>query len=265
MTVNSYLTNLAEQAIIRDSEKESIKRSIDTLKHRLDLYFNSEISDHFTFGSYSRGTILPRNMDGNSDIDYMVVFKDSSYKPQTYLDKLRRFVEKYYSRSEIEQSNPTIVLSLNHIRFELVPAIRTNYSQQLQIPAKASDYRDWIQTAPTGFDSQLTEKNKSHNDLIKLLVRLLKYWNVVNQRPFESYSLEQKIVNYSFNNFYTKQLKDYLYEFVESMVSECNDPQWKKEKVERAKKLVREARNYEERGLSTLAEDTIKKLLPPLS
>ncbi len=262
MTVNSYLTNLAEQAIIRDSEKESIKRSIDTLKSRLNFYFNSEISEHFIFGSYSRGTILPRNMDDNSDIDYMVVFEDSSYKSQTYLDKLRRFVENSYSRSEIEQSNPTIVLSLNHIRFELVPAIYLY--PQLQIPAKASDYRDWIPTDPTGFNSKLTEKNKSHNNLIKPLVRLLKYWNVVNQRPFESYSLEQKVVDCYFNNLYSKQLKDYFYEFVEGMVVGYSDPQWKKEKVERAKRLVKEARSYEGQGLLTSAENTIKNLLPPV-
>ncbi len=265
MTVNSYLTNLTEQTIIRDSEKENIKRSIDALKLKLNSHFNSEISDHFIFGSYSRGTILPRNMDDNSDIDYMVVFRDSAYKSQAYLDKLHCFVERYYSRSEIEQSNPTIVLSLNHIRFELVPTIRNSYLQQLQIPAKASDYRDWIQTDPKGFNSQLTDKNKFYNNLLKPLVRLAKYWNVVNQRPFESYSLEQKIVNYSFGNFYSKQLNDYFYEFVESMVVECGDPQWKKDKIERAKKFVTEARNYERQSFLSLAEDSIKRLLPPVN
>jgi hypothetical protein len=63
-------------------------------------------------------------MDEKSDIDYMVVFSDRDYQPQTYLDRLRRFTEYYYQKSEIKQSHPTIQLELNHIRFELVPAVK---------------------------------------------------------------------------------------------------------------------------------------------
>src|SRR5690606_40140815 len=58
----------------------------------------------------SRGTILPRSMDEQSDIDYMVVFSDGSATPQTYLNRLKTFVEKRYGSSEIYQSSPTIVL-----------------------------------------------------------------------------------------------------------------------------------------------------------
>lgn len=123
MTVNSYLAGLASSAIIRNEEQISIRRSIANLQTKLANEFHGELADHFIFGSYSRGTILPRFMDERSDIDYMVVFKDGSLRPQSYLSRLRRFVERNYTRSEIYQSNPTVVLALNHINFELVPAI----------------------------------------------------------------------------------------------------------------------------------------------
>ena len=123
MTVNSYLTYLANSSIIKKTEQANIQRSVFTLRIKLKKYFGPAISRQLIFGSYSRGTILPRTMDVNSDVDYMIVFSDSSAKPQTYLDRVREFAETYYTRSEIFQSNPTIVLSLNHIRFELVPAI----------------------------------------------------------------------------------------------------------------------------------------------
>lgn len=58
----------------------------------------------------TRNTILPRYMDSHSDVDYMVVFKDSGFRPQTYLERLRRFVERNYTRSQIKQSHPTIQL-----------------------------------------------------------------------------------------------------------------------------------------------------------
>ena len=92
-------------------------------------------------------------MDANSDVDYMFVFKNDWSKPQTFLNRIRRFVEQCYSTSEIAQSNPTIVLNLNHIRFELVPAVQGLFGN-LQIPAKASDYNEWLGTDPTGFNCE---------------------------------------------------------------------------------------------------------------
>lgn len=266
MSVSSYLTGLAGAAIIRDQEKAGIQRSINTLQTRLDSYFGKDISDSFIFGSYSRGTILPRYMDGRSDVDYMVVFTDSNYRPQTYLDRLKKFVDFYYSSSEIAQSNPTIVLSLNHIRFELVPATQT-WLYGLQIPAPASDYRDWIQTSPTDFNQKLVQANQSHGNLIKPLVRLMKYWNAQADYPFESYNLEQDIVGHGWGYFgllSTPNLADYFFDFVGGMETSIFAPQWKREAVERAKNIVSLAKVMERSGSIGAAEARIRKLLPPV-
>ncbi len=119
MTVNSYLTTLSSALVLRGTEKDSISTSISTLKLRLSSHFGTDINNQFRFGSSERETILPRKADENSDIDYMIVFNTSSgtFKPQTYLDRIRRFAEKYYSSSEIRQSNPTVVLELDHLFF----------------------------------------------------------------------------------------------------------------------------------------------------
>lgn len=257
MSVNSYLTNLANSSIIRDTEKISISTSISNLRTKLS-YSNTMFSDHFIFGSHSRGTILPRGIDENSDIDYMIVFNDNKYKPQTYLNWIKTNVaEKYYSRSEVYQSSPTIVLELNHIKFELVPAIKNNW-RQLQIPAKASDSNDWIVTDPTGFNATLTSVNQSHNNLIKPLVRLVKYWNVKAGYPYESFSLEQKVVNSIFySNTY---LKDYFYNFANSLIADYSIAQWKKDAIARFKRIVNEASNSERIGMAMDAETKIKKL-----
>ena len=63
MSVNTYLADLASMAVIKEQEKASIQKSIDVLQDRLRQYLCKDISEHFIFGSYSRGTILPRNMD----------------------------------------------------------------------------------------------------------------------------------------------------------------------------------------------------------
>ena len=266
MSINTYLTSLANNAIIRDSEKQSIQVSISMLQTRLNNYFTGELNEHFIFGSYSRGTILPRSMDDRSDIDFMVVFPDGSARPQTHLARLKRFADYHYASSNIRQSNPTIILSLNHIHFELVPTIK-DWLGQLRIPAKASSFNDWIDTDPTSFNSQLTSKNQSHNNLIKPLVRLVKYWNVQNGYPFESYELEQQIVSHGFGIFglfNPQSLWGYLAEFLSELELPWGTASWKSEKLKRAKTLIAEAQLYEGLGSLDLAETKIKQLIPPL-
>lgn len=269
MTINSCLTNLADTAITRDKEKLAIQGSIGVLKLRLRSHFGLQMADSFIFGSYSRGTILPRNMDAHSDVDYMVIFSDKGLRPQTYLDRLRNFAELKYQRSDIEQSNPTIVLSLNHIRFELVPATK-NWLGALQIPARAADYNDWVNTDPTGFNEKLVSANQSNGNLIKPLVRLVKYWNATSNYPFESYLLERKVTerNYGFGFIglqTSRRLDDYFFQIVESLELEWSAPQWKKDAVSRLKQLASQAQMQERAGNSVLAEATIKKLLPPVN
>lgn len=267
MSINSYLVNLANAAITRDQEKLAIQRSINNLQVRLKNHFGMQMDSSIVFGSYSRGTILPRSMDEHSDVDYMVIFSDKGMRPQTYLDRLRRFAEQNYQRSDIEQSNPTIVLYLNHIRFELVPA--TTSWNGLQIPARATDYNDWLDTNPTDFNSNLVKANQANGNLIKPLVRLVKYWNASSNYPFESYSLEKKVAeqNYGFGFFglqTSRRLDDYFFNSVESLEFGWSAPQWKKDAVSRLKALVSQAQTLERGGNVAQAEATIKKLLPPV-
>ena len=263
MTVATYLKRISDSAIIRDSEKESIQRSISTIQVRLDSYFGSAIKEKFIFGSYTRGTILSRGMDDQSDIDYMIVFENDGVKPQSYLNRLRKFAEKYYSTSDIKQSHPTIKLNLNHITFELVPAQNAWFSGY-KIPSKKYGIDDWIDTNPNDFNQALTEKNKEYGCVIKPLIRLVKYWNARNGYIFESFSLEKWVVEQSFSGtsiFYTPDLKECLFQCFERIgtgnLSEAN-----KNKVNRAKTIVAEVRKLEKDGYPVTAEDKINKLIP---
>jgi Second Messenger Oligonucleotide or Dinucleotide Synthetase domain len=261
MSVNSHLTDLASTLVLSELEKSSISTSINTLSSRLTSYFGSTVTGHFQFGSSTRGTILPRKADKYSDIDYMVVFStsDGQKKPQTYLDRLRRFVELKYSTSEIYQSHPTIVLSLNHINFELVPAI---YNYSYQIPSLASSWLEWMNTDPSGTNHLLQDKNKSNNYQIKPLVRLIKYWNTQKGYPFTSFSIEQYIVNRSF--WGCSALKDYFYEFWSGFDCSYDTAQSIKDKVNSAKQHARKAKEYENNNMPASAESEIKKIVPSL-
>lgn len=261
MSVLSHLNKLSSELVLTETEKSNISVSLSTLAVRLNAYFGSDIKEHFAFGSYPRVTILPRKADAHSDVDYMVVFSTANgqMKPQTYLDRLKNFANAKYSTSEIYQSHPTLVLSLNHINFELVPAV---YNYGYMIPSRSSSWQEWIYTDPLKANKDILDKNKDNNYEIKPLVRLIKYWNAKQGYPYTSFSLEQNIVNKYF--FGCTNLREYFYDYWSDFESSFSDPQATKDKVVRAKKYAKEAKSLENSGYPYLAEDEIKKIVPSL-
>ena len=240
MTVNSYLQDRANGLVIRETEKEKIQKSVDTIKSRLNGYFGSELSDALLFGSYTRGTILPRTADSHSDIDIMAVFKNEyGYKPQTFLDKLKRFAEYRYPNSIVAQSSPSIVLKLEHITFEITPAYKGCYGYN--IPASRSE---WQATDPNGFNP---------------VVRLMKLWNLSsNDRDMASFELEKKIAGelkyaYLSCSSYTDYLKKAF-----SAIRWSTD--WKK--ADDAIQHIDNALKYEANDMPYSALSEIKKVFP---
>jgi hypothetical protein len=265
MSVLSYLQNTASGLVLSGNEKTSIDTSVGTLHYRLSDYFKTDVKEQIKFGSSTRGTILPRKADKNSDIDYMIVFNNSdNYKPQTFIERLKKFAEAKYSTSEIHQSHPTVVLELNHIMFDLVPAYKVNsigWSDTLYIPGPRSGFAEWISTNPNGFNNRLTAKNNSENDLIKPMIRLVKYWNACNDYVYYSYELEKHLVDNTY--FFCSNLKDYFFSAINSL-STSGLPQYKIDKVQRAKDIVAKVKEYEKNNLPDTAETEIKKLIPAL-
>lgn len=251
MAVLSYLTDLSTSITIPDWERNSIDTSINTLSTKLGNYFDN-IESKFVFGSYDRRTILRRSKDSNSDVDVIVCFTDGNeWTPQTLMNRLKRFAEAKYSKNEIYQSSPTIVLELSHIKFELVPAWGT-----YNIPAPASSYTTWISTYPLTFKDQLNDKNRDNNYQIRKLVRLLKYWNALNYKVYSSYELEKYVIDKYF--FFCTNLKDYFFQAVEGLSTD-NLSEYKKDKVSRLKNIVKETKHNESQGWNALAEIEIKK------
>ena len=258
MSVNSYLKNLASELVLSETEKDHVATSVDTIERRLDIYFESEVMEKNVFGSYERGTILPRKADEDSDVDIMVIFGSNShgYKPQTFLNRLKVFAEHYYRTSEIYQSSPTIVLELNHIKFELTPSYLLNGTYY--IPNGQSD---WMTTDPDGFSIKLIECNKSNNNKIKPVIRLLKYWNIQkNSRNMKSYKLEEEIADGLMYSYYScSSYADYLkagFEKIKYNTDYC--------KVNTAIDYIDKALSYEEKGMPETALSEIKKAFPEI-
>jgi len=256
MSVLTYLQNRASNAVLSTTEQTSINTSISTLSSRLNSYFGTTVAQHFRFGSSTRGTILPRAMDEHSDIDYMIVFSESGYTPQTYIDRLRRFADAYYTSSDIKQSSPTIVLQLNHIKFDLVPALADTWTTAYKIPEGPSA---WQNTNPNDFNATLTTKNQSEYGLIKPTIRLAKFWNAKAGYVFDSYAFEKWIVEQYY--YLGSNQKDYLFAAFDKLVAN-QAAQWRNERINRAKEIIAKVREYERDNMPYTAESEVKKLIP---
>jgi len=258
MSVLTYLTSLSSQLVLSTEERISIGVSLGFLKTKLSNWsHSSDIQEQAVFGSYDRDTILPRKYDDGSDVDYMIVFKNpNQLQPETFRGWLKKFAEDKYTRSEIYLDYPTTVLELSHIKFELVPAIKPMWGTYM-IPDNTTIFSKWQSTNPFTLKNTITEANKiNHN--IRPLIRVMKYWNVLNGKPYASYELEQKIANMPF--WYSKNLEECFYFFVEALIPEYSMSQSKKNAVNKLKNAARQAQYYKHMGWDGLAENEIQTL-----
>ena len=260
MYINSYLRDLASKLVLSSDEKDNIKISINTLEQRLNNYFGSEIKEKFIFGSYARETILPRKADESSDVDYMVVFDNSGdYKPQTFLNKLKNFSETKYSTSEIHQSSPTMVLELNHIKFELVPAYKSTWGTYYISNGEG----DWIPTDPFNLRDNLIEVNIYNDYKIKPVIRLIKEWNVKNNVKYlTSYEIEKTIASSMKYSYITcTSYTDYVKEAFKQIKNISLDASIIG-RIDREIKRIDEAIEYEVNGYPYAALNYIKEVFP---
>jgi predicted nucleotidyltransferase len=200
--INNYLKRISSELLIKSNSLTGINifKSLGILDKNLKEHFSNELSFINVFGSYSRGTILPRAFDKNSDIDVLIGFntKNSKFKPASYRERLLRFAFKYYPSARILKDHPSIVVELNHINFDLVPGIIDNgvFYDSVEIPDKDGG---WMETEPAKFNKKLTEANTSHKSIVKPIVRFLKVWNANEGYPYYSYELESAIVDMNFS------------------------------------------------------------------
>ena len=203
--VNTYLTSVSKKLEIEPTLKSKIDVSISHLKEKIWGLFQDRLLDVTIIGSFDRDTFIAQ--DKEADVDILVVFKQKEFQPDTYLKQIRAFAEKNYPRSEVYPDHPTMVIDMEHIKFEIIPSY--NYSTDtVKIPAPRTNELKWISSSPIEFKSRVAKKDANNKGLILPLIRIIKYWNAINGKEFSSYDLERLIVNKTYN---CSTLTDYYF------------------------------------------------------
>jgi predicted nucleotidyltransferase len=259
--INTYLTILSKQLCYSKEEREKINNSFAYLEGKLFEHFRDRIEKVLIFGSYDRGTELPPSADPDSDVDILVIFKTNEFQPDTFLKHLQEFADKIYPRSEVCLFHPAITIILSHIKFELIPAYYNDSfwnGQELKIPAPRNKELKWITTDPSELKEDLGEKNRKENQMIIPLIKLIKYFNALHGRPFDSYIIEKFAVSVRYPD---DQLRDYLFEFIDDL--DENDQNEKQVKfISELKSRRKNLLLLEKGNLSDYLELELQKFLP---
>lgn len=266
-SIDYYLKNLSYNSYYLKSsysETEKIRKSIANLLSRLDYDLGFRINRRFIFGSYDRGTILPRSIDSKSDVDIMVVFNHTEYErtPETYRTWLRNFANKHYKNrygSEVIKSFPTVTIKLNNIHYDLVPAKEENNwfsGTTLFIPDK--EY-SWQSTDPSDVSSGLTSANQRYNNIVKPIVRILKAWNCNNGYPYGSYELELAVTAMNFSG---DNIESGFFYAAERLPTLWSDSQYKKSKLASLKYNLDKVKECLESYNTDRAKHWLHRILP---
>lgn len=254
--INLYLTNLATDLTLSPRKKDKIEDSISSLKKRLWGEFQEKLSDVGIFGSFDRETIIPADKD--LDVDILIIFKKAELQPKTYLSQLRSFCEKSYSTSEIYPDHPTVALQLDHVKFELVPTYNT--SEALKIPAPYDKELKWISASPQDFKKKVIAKDKSNKGLIIPLIRIIKYWNIIKEKPFASFDLEKFAIEKLYD---CSALRDYYFSLSNSLETIAKTER-QKTAITQLKENNRRLRLLESGKMLDYIEAEFAKFLPVL-
>lgn len=200
MNINSIISEFAQNELVLSRSSDERSRIDSSLAH-LEKVISAKlpITEFVRFGSYTRNTILPRKYDINSDIDLMVVFdtKQGIMAPGTYRKYLSDVLSDSYPNSISKKDFPAVKLILNHIKFDVVPAYYEPSFWNNKTYKIPDSKNGWRVTEPNDINSSLSKKNQyCGGNLLRQVIRLCKHWNASKGYPFESYLMEQQIINH---------------------------------------------------------------------
>ena len=138
-----------------------------------------------------------------------------------------------------------------------MPALAQDWwSSGYRIPDGSTNWQD---TDPNDFNKTLNEKNARASHLLKPAIRLVKFWNANGGDIYDSFGLEKYMASLGF--WGVNNLREYVFSAIDGMALGSGQPQWRKDKLARAKIIVASVRALENKGSSSLAETEVKKLI----
>lgn len=192
-TLLQSIQKLIDNITVTDKQEENISASVGNIISTLEKDDALYLKESFLNGSYERDTII-RPLD---DIDIFAVLNEDDWlddygnlpNPQSVLSKIKRYLEGQNDyKGKVKQDRPCVTVELSNKSFDILPAFEfgnTGY----QIPNY--DLLSWTLSYPKILTESLDNAQKDYNYKLKSIIKVIKYWNRLNDKIIPSYHIEE--------------------------------------------------------------------------
>lgn len=207
--INSQLGKLLSQFNSRDSDL--VQRRLKEIKDFLAGELECSVDSLFG-GSVAKKTYI----EGMSDIDSLILIKDSDLKdssPSDVLEKLKNILQVKLPHCKVTHGNLAITVKFqDDMEIQLLPGIRHN--DKFQISSFTGD--SWSMIDPQKFQNKLTNVNKSCDSKLIPVIKLIKalIYNLPDNMQLSGYHVEsmgiEAFKNYSGSKNYFHMLSHFF-------------------------------------------------------
>lgn len=256
MDTTKYLESLIKKINVPDEILNRVSEEQDYLKKELKS-FSENIEEVELFGSYRNYTQIKDSNFNYPCADIFIAFKNGfSKKPMELGQELFHLINKVDTNLELKLISSKVIFEKKGIKYELVPAYKQ--FDKIFIPDNKSSEQKWIFFDLNNQKEQLSKIGLKTNNWSNDIIKLLKFWNQNNGYVFNSYDLENIILN--LNVKFDQNIKIYFF----SIVTNLPNNGVGKEKIKELNKLknkVNFLQNLEKLGFNHgLHESTLKEI-----
>ncbi|WBX96035.1 SMODS domain-containing nucleotidyltransferase [Chryseobacterium gambrini] len=216
-TLLQSIQKLIDNITVTDKQEENISASVGNITATLEKDDALYLKESFLNGSYERDTII-RPLD---DIDIFAVLNEDDWtdddgnlpNPQSVLSKIKKYLDGQNDyKGKVKQDRPCVTVELSNKSFDILPAFEfgnTGY----QIPDY--DLLSWTLSYPKTLTESLDNAQKDYKYKLKNIVKVIKYWNRLNDKIMPSYHIEEvaiKVFHFTTFENYEKSIRKWFNE-----------------------------------------------------
>jgi hypothetical protein len=172
-----------------ESHRASIKACLEN---------NFDLISMFRSGSFGHGT----SIRGHSDVDYFANIPANrlSNNSSNSLQEVKKALQIRFPTTPITVRSPVVVVPFGNgagERHEIAPSYQNgsqNGYYKYGIPNRADG---WMESSPNAHAAWVNSINDKLNKKAKQLIRLVKYWNIMNNGGIRSFYLELRTAEFA--------------------------------------------------------------------
>lgn len=185
MESNKYLEQVLSKISISPQREKHIKSIVERIYKEL-IKVDKNCYNYRFGGSFKRYTSI-RNY---FDVDVYFIGHFPEHNLLNYFNSKLKSLEKSFKPFEIARKPPYLhaipAIFNSDIELDCIGAIRLNDKNEYKIP----EGKDVIIINPELNEEKLKELNRRNPGMGTKLIRLLKKWNALHNKPFKSYQIE---------------------------------------------------------------------------